>query len=259
VCRLGADAEPTEALTVTDPVPVEASGVVPTADGGAWTIDDSGNPAVLHRIRPDGTVHEVRVAGVDNVDWEELIAGEEPGVAWIADTGGNIGRRDEVLLHRVELPADDAVTEVEPRTVRVRYADDHHDVEAGYAADGSVFLVTKEAGEASILEVPVGRGDDLVAEWVGSFTPPGALKLVTGAALAPDGSAVLVRTYLGAWAYEVPAGRTVADALAEGEPCRIPVGTEAQGEAIGVLPDGRGWVTIGEGRHPTLATFRPDP
>lgn len=250
------DAAPTATVTATADRPKEASGVVPDADGGAWTLDDSGNPAALYHLRADGSVDTVAIEGVTNTDWEELIADRDPTIAWIADTGDNLERRDTVQLHRIVL--DDGATALTPtRTLEVTYADDHYNVEAGVATSDAIYLLSKNAGPSTILRVPLDQGDSPVAEAVGEFTPVGPMKLVTGAALAPDGRTVLVRTYLGAWAYPVDDGGDPAAALETGTPCRIAVGNEAQGEAIGFLPDGSGWATVGEGEHPTLSTFVP--
>ena len=49
--------------------------------------------------------------------------------------------------------------------------------------------------------------------------------------------------------------QTVGQALA-GEPCKAPATPERQGEALGFLPAGAGYVTVSEGDHPEIHVFR---
>lgn len=257
-CAGRVGAVPGAAVTVTADRPAEVSGVVPVADG-AWVLDDSGHPAELHHVDPTGAVRTVTVTGATNVDWEELLPADADATAlWIADTGDNRERRTDIRLYRVPTPGPTDRTVAPTVVVDVTYPDGPHNVEAAFAHDGVVALLTKQGGESQIFEVrPPAGGGAVTARRVGSFVPEGPLKLVTGASLAPDGGAVLIRTYLGAWVYPVAAGQSPAQALATATPCPVPTGAEVQGEAIAFTRDGAGYVTVGEGEHPVLSPFRP--
>ena len=63
---------------------------------------------------------------------------------------------------------------------------------------------------------------------------------------APDGSAIVLRTYLSVLVFERPEGTSVVEAL-EARPCRAPSPDERQGESLTVLPDASGFVTASEG------------
>lgn len=249
--------KPSKVIKVQGSKPREASGLVADGHGGAWAIDDSGNPANLYRIAADGQVQTVEVQGVTNNDWEELLATPDADVAWIADTGDRGQRRSSAVLHRVELPRS-GVDAVEPsRTISVSYGTESHDVEAGLVTQGSIWLFTKNTKRSTVLRVSLDQGNEVVAENVGEFTPPGPIKLVTGAALSPDGRTILLRTYLGAWAYPLAAGQSPLEALAGTKRCSVPTGVEIQGEAIAFNADGHGHMTIGEGENPSLSLFSP--
>jgi hypothetical protein len=75
---------------------------------------------------------------------------------------------------------------------------------------------------------------------------PASQVLVTGGAVAPDGSRLVLRTYTDAYVWAV-AGGDVAGALRSGTRRRIPLPATPQGEAIAFTPDGRSLLTSTEG------------
>ena len=91
--------------------------------------------------------------------------------------------------------------------------------------------------------------------------PPGALPLatiVTAADIAPDGTRLATRSYLGGWEWELP---TEADAngLAAAFkelPGALRLAAEPQGEAICYAADGQALLTISEGTPTTLYESR---
>jgi hypothetical protein len=136
----------------------ESSGVVPARPPGSsgglagsyWTHNDSGWPPELFRVGGDGRVLDrVRVQGAQNVDWEDLTAGACPDVPgarclFIADTGDNAERRQEVALYRVREPLPgDTVTAPAVR-IPIRLPHGPRDIEAAaLLPEGSLLLVTK--------------------------------------------------------------------------------------------------------------------
>lgn len=270
---------------VTDPGLVEVSGVAVDGDGVAWVVNDSGDRARVFGLRrtADGgiAVQTVEVAGADNVDWEDVALGPGPAgtVLWLADTGDNAAVRPSVSLYRIPVPAPGAVS-VTAEAIPVAYPDGPHDVEAVMAEpDGSVLLLTKEPGRSRIYRVPAtaapgpspGRSPGtspgtspvpVVAEAVGEFPVGDASRSVlTGADLSADGSTVALRTYGSVFVVAVPGDRTVPEALADPDRrCRALPPMELQGEAVALLPDAGGYVTVGEGVAPYLTTVvAPDP
>jgi hypothetical protein len=95
---------------------------------------------------------------------------------------------------------------------------------------------------------------DWTAEQTGTPTSvPGGESTVTGAAVSPDGSRVVIRTYSDAYEYEVTGGDIVT--AIQGDPIGVtPLIGESQGEAITYTADGNQFLTASSGGG-TLLTF----
>ena len=84
--------------------------------------------------------------------------------------------------------------------------------------------------------------------------------MVTGAANAPDGRRVVLRSYADAFEYDVPDG-DVVKALTSGTPRITPLPDEPQGESITYSRDGRSLLTVSEsadqppGTRPTILRY----
>lgn len=294
---------------IADPGLVEVSGVAIDSAGVAWVINDSGDSARMFGLspqapssgstsygssssgsassgsasssgealeRPAMEVRTVTVEGAENVDWEDVaVAAPDRSALWLADTGGNISPRSEVVLYRVPVPPAGA-TSVSAAAVGVVYPDGPHDTEAVVGTpDGSVLLFTKEPGRSRIyrVAVPAGLagstggtdrtavGASVTAEPLGEFAVgDGVTSLLTGADLSTDGSTVVLRTYGSVFVVAVPTGQSVAEALTDKSlRCRAIAPVEFQGESVALTPDGLGYVTVGEGTNPKLTTVRVRP
>lgn len=206
----------------------ESSGVAVSRRhaGVLWSINDSGHPAALFATdtlgRPLG---RVRVSGAENVDWEAVAAGtcgDGAGTClYIADTGDNRERRTWVRLYRVAEPAlgGGAARATAPAAVlRLRYPGGPRDVEAMFVdRRGAVHLVTKGwGGRAQHFRVPAAawaRGQ-ATAERLDTLpirVGRSAGRLVTDAALSPDGERVAIRTYGEVFLFRLsPEGRMLA-------------------------------------------------
>jgi len=72
-----------------------------------WIHNDSAGQPVLYAIGTDGRLRgSVRIAGVKNIDWEDIASFELDGQAWllIADTGDNNGTRKNCALYVIAEP-----------------------------------------------------------------------------------------------------------------------------------------------------------
>lgn len=251
----------------------ESSGVVPIfgEDGVFWSHNDSGGTAELFAVSASGALlGRVRVAGAENVDWEDLAAGPCPGVEegrclYIADTGDNVERRDDPALYRVREPAvGDSVTAPAQR-FPLRFPHGPRDVEAIYLLPGErLFLVTKgrnhrvEVYRVPPLEAP---GVPLTVERIQRLTrvSPALPRHITGGSASEDGSLLALRSYETLEFFRPDAG---------GRLVRIPRGQvnlrplrEPQGEAVALLPGGRVVLTSEEGllgELPAMAFLRCD-
>ncbi|MBL0179690.1 MAG: hypothetical protein IPP98_11270 [Gemmatimonadetes bacterium] len=236
--------------TLAHPRLAEASGAAVTTQraGLLWTINDSGNAPDLLLIDTSGTlIATLPLSGVTNTDWEEVALGPCPTgrCLYIADTGDNLERRDAVSLLRLTEPVLDASFAGDrparpAETLTFRYPDGAHDVEAMVVnAGGEVLLVTKGRSHGVLLfrvgASAWGKGIAM-AERIDSLpivANAGTGRLITGAALSPDGTTLMVRSYRDLFPFRVlPTGKLAP--LGKPTACDI-LGKEPQGEGISWL------------------------
>jgi hypothetical protein len=259
---------PTVAGTVADPSLVEISGVAASRAhrGVLWVHNDSGGLPTLTALSDTGSdLGTYRVPGAQATDWEDMAAGPGPDpdrdYLYVGDIGDNGEARDTVQVHRVPEPEEapdggDGRFE-EDVVVTLRYPGGPVDAEALLIdpETGDLYIVGKRQEEAPVfmaeagaiadaVDVRLTRITTLTAPSVGA--PPGPLGLVTGGDVSPDGSVILLRTYLSIAAYARPEGQPLAAAFDQ-TPCAAPRADEPQGEAVGFLADGSAYVTISEG------------
>jgi hypothetical protein len=192
------------------------------------------------------------VAPLDPYDPEDLGVGPD-GTVWLADTGDNNATRATVAL--IALRPDGTTT-----LYRLTYPDGPHDAEALLVApDGTPYVVTKEVLGASHVyrpAAPLTDGEPVALADAGTVTftltgtPGGPVGragqlLVTGGAVARDGSRIALRTYTDAYVWPLT-GADVPASLA-GEPVRIPLPPSPQGEAVSFTADGSALLVAGEG------------
>jgi hypothetical protein len=244
--------EPASVGTVSDERVVEASGLA-FADGRFWTHNDSGAP-LLFGMTSDGTVDRgVTVDGVVVVDWEDIAARQ--GALWVADVGDNLAFRPWVTLYEIGVPGAGA-TEASGRGLQLTWPDGPVDCETLLAdpVSGDLMLVSKDfSGESVVARVVDPQGSESALEEVARLQfgegGIGQTTLVTGGDISPDGTMVLLRTYLSAWGFPRVPGEDWAATFAR-EPCEVPVKGEGQGEAV-VWAEGAVW-TVSEGQGPPL-------
>jgi hypothetical protein len=99
-------------------------------------------------------------------------------------------------------------------------------------------------------------------ELVGEFRPGSTatddvsrvtVAMVTGAAISPDRSRVVLRTYTAAYEWDIPDGDIVG-AITQRVPRYTPLGDDTQGEAIAYTVDGQHLLTVDDAAGP--ATIR---
>jgi len=224
------------------------------ADGGRRVEVDRIDPATC-------AIVERRDARIDPYDPEDLALGPD-GALWVGDIGDNEHRRESVAV--VVLPRRGS-----GHLHRFVYPDGPHDAEA-LLVDGAgrPVIVTKEVGGLSGIyrpaTMPSSEGptpldrvggvrlpaSDTAGGPIGAF----GSSLITGAA-QQDG-VVALRSYTDAWLYPAANGDVVA-ALG-GDPVRVPLPGEPQGEAIAFNPAGT-LVSGSEARGGTPGQIRTVP
>ncbi len=253
---------PSARCQVTDPRLAELSGLVDVGDRMLAMVD-GGDQVAVYVLDGACQVVDVSTAALDPYDPEDLAVGPD-GTVWLADTGDNNATRDTVAL--VELRPDGTTA-----LYRLTYPDGPHDAEALLVApDGTPYVVTKEVLGASHVyrpAAPLVDGGTVALADVGTVTftltgtPGGPVGragqlLVTGGAVARDGSRIALRTYTDAYVWPL-AGSDVPAALA-GEPVRVALPDSPQGEAVSFTADGTALLVASEGL-PSDVTLVPVP
>lgn len=240
--------------TVTDERLGSISGMAAREDG-TWVLNDRGS--VLYRLdskcKVDKVVDltaELKALKLSLTDIEDLAAGPD-GWLWLSDSGGNVTARDTVTI----VGWRDEDTPV--RTAKLRYSEGKHDAEA-LVVDmvGRATLVTKvpsDDGPAQVFRtnLPVATSGVQELQLIGTVElakpaeSTSGSRLVTGAAMAPGGTHVVLRTYTNAWEFTAPDG-DLAQAIVSSEPQLVPLPKSEQGEAITYSVDGSELLATGE-------------
>jgi hypothetical protein len=223
----------------------EASGLaVGTARPGVlWTHNDAGGEPVIFAIDTTGALlARVPVTGARNTDWEDITTATCPAghCLYIADIGDNLERRDHIRIYRVPEPPPDAAATAPAELFRLRYPDRPRDAEAFFIRGRDVFIITKGRRDPvsvfrAVLPSPGGVA---TLQHVQELTsaPPQLPQQVTGAALAPDGRTVAVRTYATLQLYRLAQDRLVP--LLDGSGVDLSPLSEPQGEAVAAGAEG---------------------
>jgi hypothetical protein len=216
--------------------------------GRVYVMNDSA-PATVYTIDSLCRVTAASPVKVSVTDVEDLIATPD-GAFWLADIGGNRVRRQVISLFHWSGSGTAA------ERFDLRYPDGVHDAEAMLVSlAGQVVVITKASNgrsEVYAASLPLAKTNQL--QKVGDLNvaalrrpgdnAPGSL-LITGGAVAPDGTHFVLRTYTSAYEWDAPDGDVVA-AMATGKPRPIPLAKEAQGEAIAYAEDGTRLLTTTE-------------
>ncbi|MEU8420787.1 hypothetical protein AB0C15_07920 [Micromonospora sp. NPDC048835] len=250
----GAAAAGTPVCQVRDDRLREISGMV-TTDDGYVVINDGADDEARRRIFfLDKRCAVVRTVSFPSRprDTEDLAIGRD-GTIWVADIGDNDRTRTTVGVWRLAPGAK------QPVLHRMSYPDRPHDAEALLLdASGRPLILTKGGSGTVFLYAPT---TDLRAEATTPLTALGQVDLpttttsnpfsflgrgvITGAANAPEGRRVVLRSYADAFEYDVPDGDVVR-ALTTGTPRVTPLPDEPQGESITYSRDGRSLLTVSE-------------
>lgn len=259
--------------SITDPRMAETSGAAVSRShpGIIWTIDDSGNPPDLIASDTLGRFRaSISLVGATNTDWEEVALGpcHQVTCVYIADTGDNDERRPEVRLYRLVEPDVDLSSQVPVQsatkgfeTLRLRYPDGPHDVEAmGVTANGDVLLVTKGRSHGVLeFRVPpsawassaVGTAERIDSLPIAASVSTG--QLITGMAISPDGRQAMVRSYREIFPFALRTDGTLRP-LGKPTSCDI-LGDEPQGEGIAFLDQRQLVLTSERGLFPAGTVF----
>jgi hypothetical protein len=225
--------------------------------GVFWAHNDSGNAAVLHALREDGTVvASFPLAGITARDPEDVAVGPcgpatPASCVYLADTGDNLSRRPGARILRVREPERLTGRPLPADVLAFTYADGPRNAEALVAEPrtGRLFVVTKaftSLGEVFRLDdLAPGRPGRAVR--IGAIAAPGSFDAaVTAADAHPSGERVLLLTYGRAYELRRPGARRLDDVFGT-TPAAVPRAALPQAEAAAYRADGHGYLLGGEG------------
>lgn len=234
----------------------ESSGLAASTleNGVLYTHNDSGDTARFFKVGIDGKLRGVySLKKATATDWEDMASAS--GNLYLGDIGDNLKTRREIIVYRVREPRGSGGTIQTFDTIRLRYPGGPRDAETLMVSPARklIYLVTKAPEGSEVFVAPDRPGSWSGAlKLVGRAVPPSSFpggKLVTGGAISPDGSTVVLRTYFAAyqWSYrDFPSGRAETVTLA----------SERQGEAICFSKDGTRLYTSSEGTPFTVNALR---
>jgi len=232
-----------------------------TQPGVLWSHNDSGDGPNLYAIDISGKLLAVfHVTGAAARDWEDIAVGPCPAdgattassAPWsclfIADTGDNDQVRPDVSIYIVAEPrvGDAQSSPVVARALRYRYPSGPTDAEAlAVRANGDITIVSKgRSGTIDFFSISaanvtkaIASGEVVTATVAGNTGIQPNLRtgrLVTAAALSPDGTTLAVRTYYEVYFFKLGTRRGQSRWEETGRPCELG-DAEPQGEAIDYL------------------------
>lgn len=253
----------------------EASGIAASRlnPGVLWTCND-GSARYVFALSPTGV--QLASGGINTFvdDTEDIAVGPGPSngstCIYIGDIGGNTfpsGGRSSVKIVRIPEPVVDISWAGSPRSLTLSGIERFTLVytnSGSYDAEclmvdpisGDILVATKQDNNSRLYRANVmslTNGSTVTMEYLETV----AFNLVSGGDISADGTQIVLRREDYAMSWSRATNESVATAMARSG-YSIPVigpPTEPNGEAIGLLPDGSGYVTISEGGTDPILYF----
>jgi len=241
----------------------EASGIAASArnPGVLWTHND-GPRSRIYAVSTNGSQLATYTFTQAVDDFEDIAVGG--GYVYMGDIGGSqllTGIRPQIRILRAPEPPVNLEWAANPVSIdlgqvevfTLQYPDGSYDAETLWfdSVSNTVYVVTKGTPRARVYRA------DLQASTL-DFVISLDFALASGGDISADGSQIALRREDAALLWARCDGEPLADALARtGTP--IPVigpATEPNGEGIGFLRDGTGYVTVSEGLNQPIYFFR---
>lgn len=234
----------------------EASGLAASTinPGYFWIVNDSGNDASVLLVDTALTVYMTcTLAGAENRDWEDLVAGPGPDSTrrylYVGEIGDNGEKYPCKNIYRFEEPrftgANTRLDITTFDTLTFRLPDGPKDSEAMFMdrSNLDLYVVSKREKPVYLYRIPhpFTTHDTVTAQQVMALP----ITTITAADLSPDGREIVMKNYEHIYYWHSPDPVSVVQLLAQ-PPLEIPYVEEPQGEAMTWAPDGSGFYTISE-------------
>lgn len=230
---------PTERCVLNDKRLVGTTGL--TVRGGGVYLSSDRSPDLLRAIDAKcGVAEEIKLSiptGTGSSANHQDIATASDGSIWLADIGAPRALRRSVMLYRW------GGTGTSVQEFELRYPDGAHDAQALLMSlDGNLVVITNDANGHNgvyVAEQPLSASAALTK--VMELALPASDGVVTGGAVAPDGTHFVLRTDRAVFEWDAPDIDVIA-ALRNGKPRTF---SAAAGSAIGYSADSTQLLTIG--------------
>ena len=237
---------------------VESSGIAASHQraGVFWSHNDGEGGPYLYAFNARGkSLGRVRVTGVKMYDWEDMAIGPRNEI-YIGDIGDNDRKRKQVVIYKVPEPDPGATETKQATAITLRYPDGPHDAEAliVHPRTGDIYIVTKARGsdtKTGVYKAPADAKSPVLLKHVADVDLPNestimlVLGRITGGAVSPDGSRVVLCDYFRAYEAMVPSGNF--DGVWKKTWRAIDIGKRTQGEGITYRRDGKALIATSEG------------
>lgn len=239
----------------------EASGLIASVNnpGLLWSHNDSGDEARIFLLDDSAKNKAVYyLEGIKAKDWEEIASlKKDQSYLLIGDIGDNKGIRPFINVHLVKEPTyrkgafyTDTIPANEITTFILTYEDGSRDAEAFFYddIDQKLYIISKRELEVGLYEtgLPLQADQSLNKDTLqlkkSTLLP---FTFITSAAIAKDGSEVLMKNLLNVFYWKRKNKEAIPDLLKR-QAIQLPYKPEIQGEAIAFALDGSGYYTLSE-------------
>ncbi len=251
----------------------ESSGLVASRmnDGVFWTMNDSGDDAVLYALNAEGQHLGVySLDGITNRDWEDIAIGGGPDYQqylYVGDIGDNGNQYETKYIYRViepivspsQPPVTETITGID--TIAFQYPDGEHDAETLMhdPLTNDLYIVSKRwvdfpGGVDYLYRAPYPQSTDeiIILEYLGELDyEPSQVPFseeyagATAGDISPIGDEILIKTYSDVYYWKREQNQSIGEAL-QNNYFTVEYMVEPQGEAICWSTDGNGYFTISE-------------
>lgn len=186
-----------------------------------WTLNDSGNPAIIYPLNSKGEIIKpnwtknykgIKILDAVNIDWEWMTLDDE-GNIYIGDTGNNYNYRKDLAVYKISEP--NPYYAIESGIIAkylIKYPDQkefppdennfNFDAEAGYFYNNALYIISKNRSNtlAKIYKFSNLKPFEVnIGEIVSTFNFE---SMVTDASLSEDKKYLAVLTYDYIWLFE---------------------------------------------------------
>lgn len=222
-----------------------------------WVHNDSGHPACLYALNPQGRLHGTyTLTGAGSDDWEDIALASDPvdGLDYVyaGNIGDNYALRDSVTVYRVREPFVNtnqfgvSSNLVGVQTYIMTYSDGARDAETLLVDpwNGDIYVVSKRESLSRVYRAPYPHSTSsiITLQYKTNLVFPGAV----AGDVSPCGRQILIKAYPAIAYYARADGASLEDTLAT-TPVAVPYTSETCGEAVGWEGKERGYYTLSEG------------